>query len=67
VTTSTFDHGTSLAPRIRYGAQAIVYTTPGSLAEWKLLAEAVYCQSRQEAIEELYDEMETQVGEITRG
>lgn len=65
VTTSISDNGTRLAPEMTYYAQAIVYTTPDSLAEWKLLAEAVGDGSTQEAVESLYSKVEDQAGEIT--
>jgi hypothetical protein len=48
-----------------YSAQAIVYTMPGSLAEWKLLVDSDGCDSPQEALESLYFRVQEQTGEIT--
>jgi hypothetical protein len=63
VTTSIFNSGRGRV--ISYYAQAIVYTTPGSLAEWKLLAESEGSKSTQEAVESLYCKVQKQTGEIT--
>ncbi|KAI4616440.1 uncharacterized protein J4E87_008706, partial [Alternaria ethzedia] len=65
VTTSFHDESTSLAADMKYYAQAIIYTTPGSLAEWKMVAESDACDSTRLAMEMLYLDMQMQVGKIT--
>ncbi|CAN9134469.1 unnamed protein product [Alternaria alternata] len=53
-------------PFVFYTAQAIVYTQPDSIAEWKLLAEGEVVDSAWEAVESLYCKLQEQVGEVTR-
>ncbi|KAF2023406.1 hypothetical protein EK21DRAFT_118801 [Setomelanomma holmii] len=65
VITSRFDSGGTTIDDIEYTAQAIVYTQPGTMKEWKLLVEGNAAASTQQAMEMLYRKCQEDANGIT--
>jgi len=65
VITCVMEWGTMRAPDNNYFAEVIVYTTPDSLVEWKLLLTSDESESDLEAMKSLYFTVQRQVGEVS--
>ena len=65
VITCVMEWGTMRAPDDDYFAEVIVYTTPDSLVEWKLLITGEESESDLEAMKSLYFTVQRQVGEVS--